>query len=132
MVEWSDGKKVRLHPMDAKKRLAWEIVCIYHSPEDADEAKVEFERVFSDREIPSEMPVIEVPQSAFKDGKVWIVRLVTIAGFAGTNGEARRLVEQGAVTLDGTRIADVNSEIPIKEGQVLHVGKLKYGRIAIL
>ena len=132
MVEWSDGQMVGMHPMDAKKRLAWEIVSIYHSPEAADEAKAEFERVFSDREMPTEMPVIEVPQSAFKDGKVWIVRLLTIAGFAGTNSEARRLVEQGAVTLDGERIADVNAEIPIKEGQVLHVGKLKFGRIGAI
>ena len=119
------------HPMDAKKRLAWEIVCIYHGPEAADEAKAEFERVFSAREIPTDLPVIEVPKTALKDGKVWIVRLLTIAEFAGTNSEARRLVEQGAVTLDGKRITDINAEIPIKEGQVLHVGKLKFGRIAI-
>lgn len=119
------------HPMDAKKRLAWEIVRIYHGPEAADEAKAEFERVFSGREIPADMPVIQAPKSALKDGKVWIVRLLTIAGFAGTNSEARRLVEQGAVTLDGERITDINAEIPIKDGQVLHVGKLKFGRIAI-
>ena len=117
------------HPMEAKKRLAWEIVCIYHSREAADEAKAEFERVFSAREIPTDVPVVEVPKSALKDGKVWIVRLLTIAGFAGTNSEARRLVEQGAVTLDDERITDVNAEMPVEDSQILHVGKLRFGRI---
>jgi len=121
----------KLHPMEAKKRLAREIVTIYHGAEAAGEAQAEFERVFSAHELPSEMPSICVPRSAIKDGKVWIVRLITIAGFAASNGEARRLVEQGAVTLDGERITDVNAELPIKDGQILHVGKLKYGRIVI-
>jgi tyrosyl-tRNA synthetase len=121
----------KLHPMDVKKRLAREIVTIYHSAEAAGEAQAEFERVFSAHELPSEMPSICVPRSAIKDGKVWIVRLITIAGFAASNGEARRLVEQGAVTLDDERITDVNAELPVEEGQILHVGKLKYGRIVI-
>ena len=120
------------HPMDAKKRLAWQIVNIYHGPEAADQARAEFERVFSGREIPTDMPVIEVPKDALKDGKVWIVRLLVTAGFAGSNSEARRLVEQGAVTMDGEKITDVNAEISVEEGQVLHVGKLKFGRIGVL
>ena len=125
----ADLKSGKLHPMEAKKRLAREIVMIYHSAEAALGAQQEFERVFSARELPSEIQPICVPKSAFKDGKVWIVRLITIAGFAPTNSEARRLVEQGAVTLDDERIADVNAELSIKEGQILHVGKLKFGRI---
>ena len=146
------------HPMEAKELLAQIIVAMYHRPPGrpyrrgaaeprqgrtyieelvveapaAVEVKEEFERVFSKREMPADMPVIEVPKSAFKDGKVWIVRLLTIAGFALTNSEARRLAEQGAVTLDGERITDVNAEIALKDGQILHVGKLKYGRVALL
>ena len=118
-----------LHPMETKKRLAREIVSIYHSSEAAREAQAEFEKVFSSREVPTEMPPINVPKDALKDGKVWIVRLVTLAGFAPSNGEARRLVQQGAVSLDGEKITDVSAEIPVKEGQVLHVGKLKFGQI---
>lgn len=121
----------KLHPMEVKKRLASEIVTIYHGAEAAKEAQAEFERVFSARELPTEMPTIKVPSSAFKDGKVWIVRLITTAGFASSNGEARRLVEQGAVTLNGEKITDVNAEIALKGGEVLHVGKLKFGRIAV-
>ena len=124
-------KEGKLHPMDVKKRLAREIVAIYHSTDAAAEARAEFERVFSARELPSEIEPIRVLQSAFKDGKVWIVRLLAIAGFAPSNSEARRLIEQGAVTLDGEQIADVNAEIALKEGQVLRVGKLRFGRIEL-
>lgn len=118
-----------LHPMETKKRLGREIVSIYHSPEAAQEAQAEFEKVFSSREVPTEMPPVNIKQSDLKDGKVWIVRLVALAGFAPSNGEARRLVQQGAVSLGGEKITDVSAEIPVKEGQVLHVGKLKFGQI---
>ena len=121
----------KLHPMDVKKRLAREIVTIYHGAEAAQAAQAEFEKVFSARELPSEIPPIRVPASAFKDGKVWIVRLLTTSGFVGTNSEARRLVEQGAVTLDDEKITDVNAEIALEDRQVLRVGKLKFGRIEL-
>jgi len=121
----------KLHPMDVKKRLAREIVTIYHSADAASEAQAEFERVFSERELPSEIAPIRVPASAFKEGKVWIVRLLVIAGFAPSNSEARRLIEQGAVELDSERISDVNAEIPLTDGQVLRVGRLKFGRIEL-
>lgn len=118
-----------LHPMDVKKRLAHEVVTIYHGPDAATEAQAEFEKVFSARELPSEIEAVRVPETAFKGGKVWIIRLLTTTGFAATNSEARRLVEQGAVTLDDERITDVNAEMSLKDGQVLRVGKLKFGRI---
>ena len=127
----ADLKSGKLHPMEAKKRLAREIVTIYHSAEAAEKAQQEFEQVFSARELPSEIQPIRVPESAFKDGKIWIIRLITIAGFASTNSDARRLVEQGAVTLDDEKITDVNAELPVKDGQILHVGKLKYGKIEL-
>ena len=122
-------KSGKLHPMDVKKRLAREIITIYHDAQAASEAQAEFERVFSARELPSDLAPINVPKSALKDGKIWIVRLVVSAGFAASNGEARRLVEQGAVTLDSEKITDTNAEIAVTEGQVLHVGKLKFGQI---
>jgi tyrosyl-tRNA synthetase len=119
-----------MHPMDAKKRLAREIVTIYHSKEDAEAAQAEFEHVFSEREIPTDIEDIKVPTSAVKDGKVWIVRLLKdLAGFAPTNSEARRLIEQGGVTLDGEKVTNPNAELELKSGQVLRAGKLKFGRI---
>lgn len=117
------------HPMDTKKRLAREIVTIYHSAEDAANAQAEFEKVFSNRELPTDIQTIHIPDAAFKDGKVWIIKLIVTAGFAESNSEARRLVSQGAVTLDGESVTDPNAEIPLKEDQVLKVGKLKFGKI---
>jgi len=122
-------KAGKLHPMDVKKRLGREIVTIYHDSAAASQAQAEFERVFSDREIPTDIPDIVVPPDALKDGKVWIVKLLNIAGFAPTNSEARRLVQQGAVTLDGERVGDPTAEIEVKDGQVLKVGKLKFGKL---
>ncbi len=121
----------KLHPMEIKKRLAREIVTIYHGAEAAAAAQAEFERVFSEREFPSEIEPIKVPAAVLKDGKIWLPRLIVLAGFAPSNSEARRLIQQGAVTLDGKRIDDPNAEIPIQTGQVLRVGKLRFGRIVI-
>lgn len=119
------------HPMEVKKRLAREIVTIYHSQKDAESAQAEFERVFSQREIPTDIPEIEITADNLKDGAIWIVRLVTLANFAASNSESRRLVEQGAVSLDGQEIRDVNAEVKIVNGQVLKVGKLKFGKIKL-
>lgn len=121
-----DGK---LHPMDVKKRLGREIVTIYHSAEAAQQAQAEFEHVFSQREIPTDIPEIKVPESDIKDGKVWIVKLLSIAGFAPTNSEARRLVQAGAVTIDGEKVTDPTAEVEVRDGAILKVGKLKFGRI---
>lgn len=119
----------KLHPMEVKKRLGREIVTIYHGAESARAAQAEFERVFSQREIPEDIPEVVVPRSDFRDGKVWIVRLLVTAKMAASNGEARRLVQQGAVELDGERITDANAEIDIREGQILRSGKLRFAKL---
>ena len=120
-----------LHPMDVKKRLGREIVAIYHGSEAAAEAQAEFERVFSHHEIPEDMPELKIDAADIHDGKVWIVKLLTAAGMAQSNGEARRLIQQGGVTLDGQKISDPSANIEVKSGQVLRAGKLKFARIAI-
>lgn len=120
-----------LHPMEAKKRLAYEITRIYHNAEAAQAAREEFERVFSQREIPTDMPEFVVPADQLKEGKIWIVRLLTLAEMAKSNGEARRLVEQGGVTIDGERIGAANDELEIKDGQILRAGKLRFARLKI-
>lgn len=127
-----DGLRAgNLHPMDVKKRLGREIVNIYHSAEAAQAAQAEFERVFSDRETPTDIPEIVVTPELLKDGKLWIVKLLIVAGFAPTNSEARRLVQQGAVTLDGEKIGDPAAEIEVRDGRILKVGKLKFGKLGV-
>lgn len=120
-----------LHPMEVKKRLAFEITKLYHNEEAAKTEKEEFERVFSQRELPSDIPEVEIATSSLTDGRIWMPRLLVTAGMAASNGEARRLIEQGAVTIDGERVNDPSAEVKIHDGQILRVGKLRYGRLKI-
>jgi len=114
------------HPRDAKVRLARWVVNEFHGPEAADAAAAEFDRVFSRRDVPTDMPEIRAPA-----GTIGIVDLITAAGFAESNGEARRLVKQNAVSLDGEKITDIHAEVSVSPGQVLRVGKRRFGRIVV-
>lgn len=104
------------HPMEAKKRVARAIVAGYHPAGDAEAAGQEWERVVSRKEAPSEIPDLAVP------ARLGIVKLVVLA-VGGSNGEARRLVEQGGVDLDGARVTDPKVEVEARDGVVLRVGK---------
>lgn len=121
----------KAHPMAVKKRLAREIVGIYHSPEAGAEAQAEFERVFSSREVPQDMPEITIPDSDMIGGAVGLIRLLGIAAMAPSNSEARRLIQSGAVSIDGEKQTDVMGSVTVKNGQVLKVGKLKFARLKI-
>jgi len=127
----SDLASGKAHPMDVKKRLAREIVAIYCSPEAGAEAQAEFERVFSQREIPEDMPDAVVPASELEDGKIKAAKLLTVTKMAPSGGEARRLVQQGAVTIDGEKITDPLAAITPTDGAVLRVGKLKFARLKV-
>jgi tyrosyl-tRNA synthetase len=95
------------------------------------EAQLEFEKVFSSGELPTDIPVCNIPTDIMKDGKIWAPKLLTFTGTASSNSDARRLIEQGAVSIDGERISDAGSDITIADGQVLRVGKLKFVKLQI-
>jgi tyrosyl-tRNA synthetase len=76
------------------------------------------------------MPEVDATD-LLQDGKVWIVKLLTAANMAPSNSEARRLVQQGGVTIDGEKVSDPSANIEIKAGQVLRAGKLKFSRIRL-
>jgi len=115
------------HPRRAKATLARTIVARYHGAEAADAAAAEFDRVFSARQNPSEMPQIEVPA-----GRIGIVDLVVKAGFAPSRSMARRLVVQNAVSVDGEKITDTDASVEPASGQVLRVGKRRFGIIKVV
>ncbi len=120
------------HPMTAKKSLAREIVRLYHGEDAAAAAQGEFERVFSERELPEDMPEFRVPAAELKDdGRIWIGKLLTLSGMAPSTREAKRLVEQGGVTLDGDKITDVNADVAVRPGAVLRVGRRKFARLTL-
>ncbi len=120
-----------LHPMDAKKRLAREIVTIYHSAEAAAAAQTEFERVFSSREVPQDMPEVTLQPSDLENGEIRLVKLITLAGLAPSGSEARRLIQSGAVSIDGEKLTDVMANVSPADDQVLRVGKLKFARLRL-
>jgi tyrosyl-tRNA synthetase len=120
------------HPMVAKKALAHEIVRIYHSDAAAAAAQAEFERVFSEQQLPEEIPELLIPLTELReDGRVWIGRLLTLAGMAPSTREAKRLVEQGAVTLQDERVTDPNADVPVETGAVLRVGRRRFTRLIL-
>lgn len=119
------------NPMAAKKRLAREIVMMYHGAEAAREAEEGWARQFSRREVPEDMPDAAVATSDLnEDGTLWAFRLVQHAGLAQSGKEAKRLVQQGGVSLNGEKLTDPEADIAVQDGDILKVGR-KYARIAL-
>jgi tyrosyl-tRNA synthetase len=119
------------NPRDTKAKLARIITAQYYGDDAAEEASDEFDRVFRNRELPEDMEKVSVRA----DGdSVWVVRLVVESGLAKSNGEARRLVEQGGVSIDGERVADSKAEIPAVPGKsfVLKVGKRRFREVQFI
>jgi tyrosyl-tRNA synthetase len=121
----AEGKK---NPRDVKMALAREIVGLYHGEQGAEAAEQHFVAVFQKKTAPEEMKDIQVDSLALTEGKITLSRLVLQAGFAPSASEARRLVEQGAVRLNGEKL-EAGGDIQIRTGDVLQVGKMKFGRI---
>jgi tyrosyl-tRNA synthetase len=111
------------HPMEAKKKLAWEIVSIFDGDEAAEKAAAHFERVHQRRQLPEEMP------SHALTGPTNVVDVIFTAGLARSKSEARRLVQQGAVKLDGERVTNIEAEIEVEGERVLQVGKRRFLRL---
>lgn len=112
------------NPMLLKKRLAREIVGFYHGEQSAIEAQAAFEKVFSQREIPE-----DIPEFAVAEDRVRIVKLLTESGLCESGGEAKRLIQGGGVTLDGEKVGSPDAEIEIADGTVLRAGKRKFIRL---
>jgi len=120
------------HPMVAKKRLAHELVRMYHGQEAADRAQADFEHTFSERQLPEEIPDAVLSAAELKEGgTIWAGKLLTLTGMASGSREARRLIEQGGVSLDGAKITDADADVKVQSGQVLRVGRRKFARLSL-
>jgi tyrosyl-tRNA synthetase len=115
-------------PMESKLALARGIVGRYHGAEEAERAEENFTRTVRRRETPEDMPEVELPD---EEG-IWIVDLITLAGFAKTNGEARRFIKGGAVRVGGEVFEDEKASLDAAslDGAVLRVGKRRYARLS--
>jgi len=118
----------RRHPMEVKKELAATITAELHSPEAAAAAREEFERVFSRREDPSEIPEVAV---AAEGRRILLSKLLVEAGLAGSNSEARRLIVQGGVRVEGERIVDPKAEIELspERAVLVRAGRRRFARV---
>jgi tyrosyl-tRNA synthetase len=114
----------KTHPRDAKARLAGEIVTFYHGKEAAESASAEFQRIFSEKQLPKEMPVVHLADKRHR-----LMDIVKQSGLASSSGQAKRLIQQGGVRLSGKRLTDPSSEIEISAGDVLQVGKRHFVRL---
>ncbi|MCS7187158.1 MAG: tyrosine--tRNA ligase [Armatimonadota bacterium] len=116
------------HPMEAKKRLAWEIVRLYHGEEEANKAKAEFERVFQQRELPTEIPSIEVERELIQ---MPIADLLVAIELVSSKNEAKRLISEGAVEINGERINDWRQVIAVRTGDIVRIGKRKFAKLVV-
>lgn len=117
-----DGKK---HPKEVKAELAENIIKEYHGEKGAKKGRLHFETVFAKKELPS-----EIEEHSLGKDSVNIVDLIKEVGFASSNSEARRLVQQNAVTIDDEKSSDVEAVVELSaEPIILKVGKRKFARV---
>jgi len=121
----------KLHPMDAKMRLAEEVIAGFHGKDAARKAAENFQRVFRDREAPEEVPIFRVP--AGPPRKIW--DLLTAAGMVPSKSDGERIYEQGGVyeLVGDQQPQRVERSIALIKGQshLIKVGKKKFVRIVV-
>ncbi len=121
-----DMEQGRKHPKEIKEELAMEITARFHSPEAARQARLDFARVFSEHELPSDMPVVEVGA----DQSALLGDVLVRAGLCQSKGEVKRLCRQGAVSGNGQKIMDAQYAFPQGE-HVVKVGKRRFVQVVV-
>lgn len=115
--ELADG----VNPRDIKARLGRELVTLYHSKAEAAHAEEEFNRMFREKGLPDDIPEHQLGENPIK-----LIALMRELNFASSNGEARRLIQQGGVSIDNEKVTDVDAEIKIEAKTLLKVGKRRF------
>src|SRR5690606_38739242 len=114
-----------------KRRLAREIVQRFYGAEGAMAAEAHFDRVHREREVPPDIPEVVLEPADLKEGRIWIAQLLVRAGLATSNSQARRLVAQGGVRIDGQVVTDPELDWLATGGAVVQVGKRRFVRIVL-
>lgn len=121
-----DLEKESVNPRDIKRSLARKIVSMYHSDQEAGAAEAEFDRIFVKKDVPDEL---ETFSYGTPNGTVGILQLLLDAKLVDSKGEARRLIEQGGVSVDGMKIADINASVQLLRPVVVKVGRRRFLKI---
>lgn len=119
-------KRGEVHPMEAKQQLAAELVTRFYDSAAAQLAEADFAQRFQRRELPAK---IETFSWAGKESVVWICHLLREAGLAKSTSEARRLILQGGVRLDGEKLEDSDLQLPAQGEKVVQVGRRRVMRV---
>ena len=123
-------ESTKINPRDIKMKLAKEIVKLYHGEIVAEEAEEYFKSVFQKKSIPADIKEIEVIKSSMISEQSIILKIITEMEFAKSNREAKHLIEQGAVKLNGQKIS-LEESIDLKNGDVIQCGKRNFVKIII-
>jgi tyrosyl-tRNA synthetase len=120
-----------LDPWTEKRRLAREVVDLYHGPGAGAAAEERFDLVHRDHEIPNRVDEVDIPPETVREGRVWVPRLLVALGLAGSNAEAKRLIEQGGVRIDGEPVGDAGTDVPLEAlaGTTVQVGRSRFVRL---
>ncbi len=113
-----------MHPRDAKVKLAKILTAGLHGAKAADAQADEFTRVFSNKEAPENPEELKIEEK-----EIWIAELLKRAGAVISTSEAKRLIEQGAVSIDGQKVTDFNLKVPSGKGSLLKAGKKKFVKL---
>jgi tyrosyl-tRNA synthetase len=125
--------KEATNPRLAKEILGKDIVRFYYGDQAAEQAAEEFRKQFSgEKQDPTAMPEVPVSAAELKDGRIWICELLKRAGVK-SNNEARRLIQQGGVNMGPERekISDPAANVPVSDGLVLRIGKLRVVKVRL-
>lgn len=113
-----------IHPKDAKILFAKEIIARFHNKEAADNAHANFERVFKEREIPEDIEVVKIKED---DIERWLPRFLLNIGMVPSTTEGKRMIAQGAVTINGEKIKA--EETPVSNELIIKVGKRRFKKV---
>ncbi|MCM8788911.1 MAG: tyrosine--tRNA ligase [Candidatus Omnitrophica bacterium] len=124
-------KKAKENPRQAKAFLAKTLVSHFFTETEAENAEENFNRVFKEKKLPDQIPEIKITASKLGSRKAGIVDILFLSGLVNSKSEAKRMISQKAVKVDGKTITDINIEIE-PDGKVFKVGKRKFGRVSIV
>ena len=118
-----------MNPRDAKMRLGEEIIAIYHTKEAGKSAREEFLKVFSRKELPTDIPEFIIPEDKKREGKIRVTGVMTLTKMASSKREASRLIKQGAVKINGEKVESDRDELTVEGETILQVGSRKFMKI---
>ncbi len=116
--------KKKISPKEAKAQLSREVVAGFYGKKEAEKAEKEFNKVFKDKEIPE-----DVPEFKIKEKKIPILDLLVKTDLASSKSEAKRVIEQGGVKINGEVQKDWKKEIEIERGMIIKVGKRRFAKV---